>query len=46
MTRAKRPVRLPVVLTEDEVAALLSQLRGTKWLMASRWGMSRNLLNG
>ncbi|MEW5864566.1 MAG: integron integrase, partial [Pseudomonadota bacterium] len=35
MTRAKRPVRLPVVLTEEEVAALLSQLRGTKWLMAS-----------
>jgi integron integrase len=33
--RAKRPVRVPVVLTEQEVRALLSQLEGTKWLMAS-----------
>src|SRR5882672_6877134 len=33
--RAKRPVRVPVVLTRDEVRALLSQLEGTKWLMAS-----------
>src|SRR5207245_10441499 len=33
--RAKRPVRVPVVLTREEVRALLSQLEGTKWLMAS-----------
>ncbi len=35
MTRAKRPVRLPAVLTEAEAKRLLSQLQGTKWLMAS-----------
>jgi integron integrase len=33
--RAKRPVRVPVVLTRDEVRALLAQLEGPKWLMAS-----------
>jgi integron integrase len=33
--RAKRPRRLPVVLTRDEVAALLAGLQGTPWLMAS-----------
>jgi integron integrase len=35
IVRAKRPVRVPVVLTRQEVRALLSQLEGTKWLMAS-----------
>jgi integron integrase len=35
LDRAKRPVRLPVVLSEPEVRALLAQLEGTKWLMAS-----------
>lgn len=35
LVRAKRPERLPVVLSQDEVARLLSQLRGTEWLMAS-----------
>ncbi len=35
LVRAKRPVRLPVVLTRGEVTALLAQLRGTPWLMAS-----------
>jgi integron integrase len=35
LDRAKRPVRLPVVLSEAEVRALLAQLEGTKWLMAS-----------
>jgi integron integrase len=35
ITRAKRPVTVPVVLTRDEVRALLAQLDGTKWLMAS-----------
>jgi integron integrase len=32
---AKRPVRLPVVLTREEVQALLACLKGTSWLMAS-----------
>ena len=31
--RAKRPARLPVVLTVDEARAVLGQLEGTKWLM-------------
>jgi integrase len=38
ITRAKRPVKVPVVLTRDEVRALLAQLDGTKWLMASPHG--------
>lgn len=33
--RAKRPVKVPVVLTREEVRALLAQLEGTKWIMAS-----------
>jgi len=35
VVRSKRPVKLPVVLTRDEVDALLSCLRGTSWLMAA-----------
>ena len=35
IVRAQRPVRLPVVLSRAEVAALLGRLRGTEWLMAS-----------
>jgi integron integrase len=35
MVRAKRPVRLPVVLTMAETQRLLAQLQGVKWLMAS-----------
>ncbi|HUF23538.1 MAG TPA: integron integrase [Vicinamibacterales bacterium] len=35
LVRAKRPERIPVVLTRDEVARLLSELNGTGWLMAS-----------
>ncbi|MEQ1871894.1 MAG: integron integrase [Vicinamibacterales bacterium] len=35
IVRAQRPVRLPVVLSRDEVARLLGQLRGTVWLMAA-----------
>jgi len=35
IVRAQRPARLPVVLSHDEVAALLSRLRGAVWLMAS-----------
>lgn len=33
--RAKKPVRLPTVLTRDEVAMLLAQMSGVTWLMAS-----------
>ena len=33
--RAKRPIRLPVVLSRSEVAAILGHLRGTTWLLAS-----------
>jgi integron integrase len=33
--RAKRPVRLPVVLTRDEVRGLLARLEGVEWIMAS-----------
>jgi integrase len=35
LQRAKRPTHLPVVLTRDEVKALLAQLEGTMWLMTS-----------
>lgn len=35
IVRARRPARLPVVLTVDEVRRLLAELRGTEWLMAS-----------
>jgi integron integrase len=35
VVRAKRPQRLPVVLTRPEVRALLSALDGVPWLMAS-----------
>ena len=33
--RARAPKRLPVVLTRDEVAAVVSRLPGTHWLIAS-----------
>jgi integron integrase len=33
--RAKRPKRLPVVFTREEVRAVLGHLRGETWLMAS-----------
>ena len=35
VVRAKRPVRLPVVLSRDEVAALMRQLHGVEWIMAT-----------
>ena len=35
LVRARRPARLPVVLTQDEVRRLLASLDGTGWLMAS-----------
>ena len=33
--KAKRPQRLPMVFTREEVRAVLAQLEGTEWLMAS-----------
>ena len=35
VVRARRPHRLPVVLTREEIKALLGQLDGTEWLMAT-----------
>ena len=35
VVRAKRPKHIPVVLTENEVRALLAQLEGTRWLVVS-----------
>ena len=35
LTRAKRPERVPVVFTADEVQRLLARLDGVPWLMAS-----------
>ena len=35
IVRAQRPVRIPVVLSRQEVSLLLSHLRGPVWLMAS-----------
>ena len=35
VVRARKPRRLPVVMTRDEMAAVLSRLSGYKWLMAS-----------
>ncbi len=33
--RARKPMRVPVVMTRQEVKAVLAQLKGGKWLMAS-----------
>ena len=33
--RARKPTRLPVVMTREEVEAVLANLTGDKWLMAS-----------
>ncbi len=33
--RAKRPSKLPVVITKEEARDVLGQLEGAKWLMAS-----------
>lgn len=35
LERAKRPARVPTVLSLAEISALLAGLKGTKWLMAS-----------
>jgi len=34
VVRAKQPLRLPVVLSREEVAAVLSHLEGTMWIIA------------
>jgi integrase len=45
IVRAKRPQRLPVVLTPTEVAAMLSKLRGIYWLIAClQYGSGLRLL--
>src|SRR5512145_3331510 len=35
LERARRPGRLPTVLTRNEAHQLLARMRGTKWVMAS-----------
>lgn len=35
LVRAKRPARMPVVLTRDEVRAILDRLPGVSWLVAA-----------
>jgi integron integrase len=35
LDRAKRPVRVPAVLTREEAGRLISRFEGTTWLMAS-----------
>jgi len=35
MVRSKRPVRMPVVLTQAEAGRLLEHMHGVKWLMGS-----------
>ena len=35
VVRAKRPIRIPLVLTRSEVQAVLARLEGTIWLVAS-----------
>lgn len=35
IVRAKRPLPLPLVLTREEVGAVLRQLHGVEWIMGS-----------
>ena len=35
IVRAKRPIRVPVVLSRNEVCAVLANLKGIEWLLAS-----------
>jgi integron integrase len=47
LVRARRPRRLPVVLTPEEVRAVLARLEGTSWLVASLlYGSGLRLLEG
>lgn len=45
VVRAKRPERLPVVMTPDEVRAVLARLSGREWLMAClMYGAGRRVM--
>ncbi|HSW00403.1 MAG TPA: integron integrase [Sedimentisphaerales bacterium] len=45
--RARKPTRLPVVMTREEVKAVLGQPTGDKWLMASlMYGAGLRLMKG
>lgn len=45
VTRAKKPPRLPVVLTKEEVKEVLARLEGTYWLVASlQYGTGMRLM--
>jgi integron integrase len=47
VTRAKKPRRLPVVLTRDEVRSILASMRGTPFLVAGLlYGAGLRLLDG
>ncbi|MHB9021484.1 MAG: integron integrase [Halothiobacillus sp.] len=47
MEKAKAPKRLPVVLTREEVQAVLSRLSGTHWLIASLlYGAGLRIMEG
>ena len=47
VTRATQPKRLPVVLSRAQVTALLAQLQGTPWLVASLlYGSGLRLMEG
>jgi len=47
MVRAKRPGRVPVVLTKEEVRTILERLPGTTWLVAALlYGTGIRLLEG
>jgi integron integrase len=47
VTRAKKPKRLPVVLTRGEVRSLLDSMEGTPWLVAGLlYGAGLRLLDG
>src|SRR3972149_1112075 len=44
-TRARRSRRLPVVLSRQEIAGLLGQLKGMSWLMAAlQYGTGMRLM--
>jgi integrase len=44
IVHARRPVRVPVVLTRSEVRAVLAELRGTPWLLVSLYGSGLRLM--
>ncbi len=47
VTQAKAPKRLPVVLTREEVQAVLARLEGTHWLIASLlYGSGLRIMEG